>query len=200
MASNFSNGSAYKAMMDKDDSSWKYPGEYGRVSAWVKRTHRDLELEKGIYGHPPSVVFEKRQEKFIHHRRPSRCLTDSRHHPSVTSTSPRQMAHRRPNDTFLSLRPRLHSQAGAAGAGVGNVGGDAGTDRPDHIEIPNPEYITDAVFVRLKKWVHNWILSRIPDRELPAANSLARLRGENSAKMVPVVSNRLLWGTGVRDF
>ena len=53
MASNFSNGSAYKAMMDKDDSSWKYPGEYGRVSAWVKRTHRDLELEKDIYGHPP---------------------------------------------------------------------------------------------------------------------------------------------------
>ena len=66
MASNFSNGSAYKAMMDKDDSSWKYPGEYGRVSAWVKRTHRDLELEKDIYGHPPPVVFEKRQEKFIH--------------------------------------------------------------------------------------------------------------------------------------
>jgi hypothetical protein len=53
-------------MMDKDDSSWEYPGEYGRASAWVKRTHRDLELEKDIYGHPPPVVFEKRQEKFIH--------------------------------------------------------------------------------------------------------------------------------------
>jgi hypothetical protein len=51
MASNFSTGSAYKAMIDKDDSSWKYPGEYGRVSAWVKRTRRDLELEKDIYGH-----------------------------------------------------------------------------------------------------------------------------------------------------
>jgi hypothetical protein len=38
-------------------------------------------------------------------------------------------------------------------------------------------------------------------RELPAANSLASLRGGNSAKMVPVVSNRLLWGTrAVRGF
>jgi hypothetical protein len=37
-------------------------------------------------------------------------------------------------------------------------------------------------------------------RELPAANSLARLRGGNSAKTVPIASNRLLWGTRVRDF
>jgi hypothetical protein len=68
MASKFSNGSAYKAVMDKYDSSWKYPGEYGRVSAWVKRTHRDLELEKDIYGHQPPVVFEKRQERFSIHQ------------------------------------------------------------------------------------------------------------------------------------
>jgi hypothetical protein len=57
---------AYKAMkmvMDKDDRSWKYPGEHGRVPAGVKRTHRDLELEKDIYGHPPPVVFKRRAEK-----------------------------------------------------------------------------------------------------------------------------------------
>jgi hypothetical protein len=66
MASFFSSSNAYKTMMDKGGSSWKYPGEYGRVSAWVKRTRRNLELEKGIYGHPPPVVFERRAEKFIH--------------------------------------------------------------------------------------------------------------------------------------
>jgi hypothetical protein len=33
MASKILKGGAYKAMIDKDDSSWKYPGEYGRVLA-----------------------------------------------------------------------------------------------------------------------------------------------------------------------
>jgi hypothetical protein len=41
---------------------------------------------------------------------------------------------------------------------------------------------------------------RTSTRELPAANPLARLRGGNSAKSVPIVLNRLLWDTRVRDF
>ena len=42
------------------------------------------------------------------------------------------------------------------------------------IEITNPEYITDAVFSRLKKWVHNWILSRIPDRHHYLVSGVAK--------------------------
>jgi hypothetical protein len=54
------------------------------------------------------------------------------------------------------------TQADAEDAGTdGDAGGNA---RPESIAIPNPDYITDgAVFTRLKKWVHNWILSRIPE-------------------------------------
>jgi hypothetical protein len=73
------------------------------------------------------------------------------------------MAHGTPKTKrHLSFTQAATTQAEAEGAGVDNEGDDAGTDRPDHIEIPNPEYITDAVFARLKKWVHNWILSRGP--------------------------------------
>jgi hypothetical protein len=54
------------------------------------------------------------------------------------------------------------TQADAEDAGAdGDAGGNA---RPESIAIPNPDYITDTVFTRLKKWVHNWIPSRIPER------------------------------------
>ena len=34
-----------------------HPGEYGRVSAWIKKTKNDLVLlNKDIYGHPPHYV------------------------------------------------------------------------------------------------------------------------------------------------
>jgi hypothetical protein len=32
-----------------------HPGEYVRVSAWVKKIKNDLVLNKDIYGHPPPV-------------------------------------------------------------------------------------------------------------------------------------------------
>ena len=35
-----------------------HPGEYGRVSAWIRKIKNDLVLNKDIYGHPPSIVFE----------------------------------------------------------------------------------------------------------------------------------------------
>jgi hypothetical protein len=120
MATHFSNGSAYKAMMDKDDSSyWKYPGEYGRVSAWVKRTRRDLELEKDIYGHPPPVVFEKRQEKFIHQEAievPHGFEAPPIGHFYVTEAdgTPKTKRH-------LSFTPAATTQAEAEGARVGKM-------------------------------------------------------------------------------
>jgi hypothetical protein len=37
-----------------------HPGEYGRVSAWIKKIKNDLVLNKDIYaGHPPSTVFDR---------------------------------------------------------------------------------------------------------------------------------------------
>jgi hypothetical protein len=53
------------AFYEKGDTSWKHPSEFSRVSAWAKRTKNDLALEKEIYGHPPSIVFEIQAPKFI---------------------------------------------------------------------------------------------------------------------------------------
>ena len=53
------------AFYEKGDTSWKHPSEFSRVSAWVKRTKNDLALVKDMYGHPPSIVFDRPAEKFI---------------------------------------------------------------------------------------------------------------------------------------
>jgi hypothetical protein len=72
------------------------------------------------------------------------------------------------NDTpttkrHLSFTPAATTQAGGAGAGVGNEGGQAGgTDRPDSIEIPNPEYITSRL-------IGAWLLSIAPDWDMTAS-------------------------------
>jgi hypothetical protein len=42
-----------------------HPGEYGRVSAWIRKTKNDLVLNKDIYGHPPSIVFEKPAPQYM---------------------------------------------------------------------------------------------------------------------------------------
>ena len=42
-----------------------HPGEYGRVSAWIKKTKSDLVLNKDIYGHPPSIVFERPAPQYM---------------------------------------------------------------------------------------------------------------------------------------
>jgi hypothetical protein len=55
-AATFKAGGAFHEK--KGDTSWKHPSEVGQVSAWVQRAKNDLALEKGIYGHPPSIVFE----------------------------------------------------------------------------------------------------------------------------------------------
>jgi hypothetical protein len=34
--------------------------QYGRAQAWLKRTMRDLEMERDVHGHQPSVIFADR--------------------------------------------------------------------------------------------------------------------------------------------
>jgi hypothetical protein len=50
---------------DYDDKSWKHPGEFGRVSAWLKRSKRDLEIQPNVDGHPPSAIFQQRADMYI---------------------------------------------------------------------------------------------------------------------------------------
>jgi hypothetical protein len=50
---------------DHNDKTWKHPGEYGRAQAWLKRTMRDLEMERDVHGHQPPVIFANRAEMHI---------------------------------------------------------------------------------------------------------------------------------------
>jgi hypothetical protein len=42
-----------------------HPGEYGRVSAWIKKIKNDLVLNKDIYGHLPSTVFDRPANQYM---------------------------------------------------------------------------------------------------------------------------------------
>jgi hypothetical protein len=48
-----------------NDRSWKHPGEFGRASAWPKRSRRDLEMQPNADGHPPSAIFQQRADMYI---------------------------------------------------------------------------------------------------------------------------------------
>jgi hypothetical protein len=39
--------------------------KHTRVQAWLKRTMRDLEMEREVHGHPPSDIFADRAELYI---------------------------------------------------------------------------------------------------------------------------------------
>jgi hypothetical protein len=52
-------------VQDKDASSWKYPGEFGRAGAWLKCTKRDPKIEDDVYGHTPASAFEPTAPKFV---------------------------------------------------------------------------------------------------------------------------------------
>jgi hypothetical protein len=69
-----------------------HPSEFGRVSAWVKRTKNDLALVKEMYGHPPPIVFDRPADKFID-------LQDTTPQNKGMLTSKVQMERRRLNAT-----------------------------------------------------------------------------------------------------
>jgi hypothetical protein len=58
-----------------------HPGEYGRVSAWIKKTKNDLVLNKDIYGHPPFIVFERPAPQYMKARTSASYLS---HHGGST--------------------------------------------------------------------------------------------------------------------
>ena len=71
---------------DYDDKSWKHPGESGRVSAWLRRSKRDLEMQPNVDGHPPSAIFQQRAASRNAHHHPSD--TDTSRHDSLEITAP----------------------------------------------------------------------------------------------------------------
>ena len=57
--------SALNQPTDHDDKEWQHPGEFGRVTAWLDRSKRDLRMVKKVDGNPPSAIFKPRETMFI---------------------------------------------------------------------------------------------------------------------------------------
>jgi hypothetical protein len=150
-----------------------HPGEYGRVSAWIKKIKNDLVLNKDIYGHPPSTVFDRPASQYM------RVMTidpgtgyavagDKQSYIVAADGTPQLRRHidfsppdtnganteQHAAETMLNLQPQ--------------------TPGTSFITIVNPDFIPPATMRKLKIWVHHWILSRIPEQHLHLVNDVVK--------------------------
>ena len=90
----------------KYDCSRQHPGEYGRVSGWLRTSKIDLTLERAIYGSSPAVVLEERAPMFIDC--PTMDTPEGMATPDTGSyyTTATEGTPKRYDDIFLSLRQR----------------------------------------------------------------------------------------------
>jgi hypothetical protein len=121
----------------KPDTSHLHPGEFGRVSSWVKKSLVVLALEKPIYGFSPAVIFDEREPMFIDIETVN--TPDGMQDPDAgnfyTMTEDGTPLIRR----NISFTPAA-MEAGAQSAG-GNDGPAQAPVRPDVIKIANPEFV-----------------------------------------------------------
>jgi hypothetical protein len=138
------------ATYEKGDTSWKHPSEFGRVSAWVKRTKNDLALEKEIYGHPPSIVFEIQAPNFIE--------VQTIDPPDGLEPPGQGRAYVEASDGTPAICRNISFTPAAGGASTTENTADNGADggstenqaaRPEKIRIPNPDWIPQSTMKKL---------------------------------------------------
>ena len=124
-----------------------HPGEYGRVSAWIKKIKNDLVLNKDIYGHPPSTVFERPANQYV------RAMTSTDPGAGYAALGGQQSYIVAADGTPLLKRNIDFSPPDTAGAS--NLQSAAQTllnlqppqtpgARPEYITIANPDFIPPA--------------------------------------------------------
>jgi hypothetical protein len=141
-----------------------HPGEYGRVSAWVKKTKNDLALVKDMYGHPPSIVFERPAEKLLKVATidPPAGYAPPGDRQSYIEAADRTPSLKRtidfsPPDTAAATGARSATNPATQsrwGNGAGIHPPQAPAARPEFITIANPDFIPTATMRKLKIWVH----------------------------------------------
>jgi hypothetical protein len=113
---------------------------------------RNLEMEREVHGHPPSVIFADRAEVYA---------VDI---PAIPT--PAGMSAPTPNTGEAYIRrqsdgtPELKRSINFTAASIDE---DAGTEPITMVRSANPDYVSDQLWRKLHAWVHNWILQRIPE-------------------------------------
>jgi hypothetical protein len=154
-----------------------HPSEYGRVSACVKRTKNDLALVKDVYGHPPFIVFEPPAEKFLMVAAidppPGYDAPDSQHSYIIAANGTPSLKR-----TINFPPPDTATATGAVNPTTQTRWDNPATQtqtqeaRPEFIAIPNPDFIPAATMLKLKTWVHHWVLTRIPEQHQHLVNDV----------------------------
>jgi hypothetical protein len=153
-----------------------HPGEYGRVSAWIKKTKNDLVLNKDIYGHPPSIVFERPATQYMKAR-----IIDPDTIPGYPPQGDNHSYIAAPNGTPALRRHIDFSPPGTNGASTGlgvastllNLG-TPGTGDANYLTVLNPDYIPPPTMRKIRTWVHHWIIARIPEQHLHLVNDVVK--------------------------
>jgi hypothetical protein len=147
--STYAQQSSTRRPTDHDDKTWKHPGEFGRVQAWLKRTMRDLEMEREVHGHPPSVIFADRAEVYID----IPAIPAPAGMPAPTPNTGEAYI-RRQSDGTPELKRSINFTPSVE---------EVGTEPITMVRSTNPDYVSDQLWRKLHMWVHNWILQRIPE-------------------------------------
>jgi hypothetical protein len=163
-----------------------HPGEYGRVSAWIRKIKNDLVLNKDIYGHPPSIVFEIPAPQYIKVK-----VIDPTTIPGYDTSWERNLSSHSyieaPDGTPTLRRhidfspPDINTATANAEADAVNTLSGMATPRTDgatppttYLTVVNPEYIPQPILLKIRRWVHHWILARIPEQHLHLVNDVVK--------------------------
>ena len=184
--STYAQQSSTRRPPDHDDKTWKRPGEFGRVQARLKRTKRDLKMEREVHGQSPSVIFLDRAEMHID----IPAIPAPAGMPAPTPNTGE--AYIRQSDGTPKLKRSLNFTP--------SIESDAGRESITTVRSTNPKYVTDQVWEELHVWVHNWILQRIPEehqhlvegvKEGDIKDLLDKVFGSDSQHAIPSSTARL---------
>ena len=156
-----------------------HPGEYGRVSAWIRKMKNDLVLNKDIYGHPPSIVFEIPASQYIKVK-----VIDPTTIPGYEESWDRELTSHSyieaPDGTptlrrHIDFSPSPDTNGASAALGVAatllNMG-TPGTGDDNYLTVVNPDYIPPPTMRKLKTWVHHRVLTGIPEQHQHLVNDV----------------------------
>jgi hypothetical protein len=153
-----------------------HPGEYGRVSAWIRKIKNDLVLNKDIYGHPPSIVFEKPAPQYMKAK-----IIDPTTMPGDEAPDKSHSYIEAPDGTPTLRRhidfspPDTNGASAALGVAATLLNmGTPGTGDDNYLTVVNPDYIPPPTMRKIRVWVHHWIMARIPEQHLHLVNDVVK--------------------------
>jgi hypothetical protein len=125
-----------------------------------------------MYGHPPSIVFERPAEKFL-----KVATIDP---PAGYAPPGDRQSYIEAADGTPALKRTIDFSPPGTAAATGSItparrsrwDQQPPVGRPEFITIANPDFIPTATMLKLKIWVHHWVMTRIPEQHQHLVNDV----------------------------